>query len=182
MYVNPPLPLLHTVYLKRKSGFGTAMNTSLIQVFRFPRWHSLKWMAYSVTFLEKSLNLYKVQKNISCSCFQSWWKKKQSKQNTNVLYVRVSVGSLHDRTGLGFALEQTWHGIMLRSTGHVRRSLGGSGRLVTLHVLAALVDAGQSSHVENVSHAVLRLQRRTLDVRSGDLLGHVWALRQKNEN
>lgn len=76
MYVNPPLPLLHTVYLKRKSGFGTAMNTSLIQVFRFPRWHSLKWMPYSVTFLEKSLNLYKVQKNISCSCFQSWRKKK----------------------------------------------------------------------------------------------------------
>lgn len=40
----------------------------------------------------------------------------------------------------------------------MRCPVGGSGRLPPLHVLAVLVDAGQRSHVEDVSHTVLRLQ------------------------
>lgn len=81
----------------------------------------------------------------------------------------------HDRAGFGLGLMQTRHWVQLRSAGHVWRSLGSPGGLVAFDVLV-LVDAGQCGHMENVPHAVFWLERRTLDVRSWDLFGHVWTL------
>lgn len=54
----------------------------------------------------------------------------------------------------------------------MRDALSGARRFVAFYVFVVLVDAGKRRHMENVPNAVLRLQRRTLDVRSRNLLRH----------
>ena len=58
----------------------------------------------------------------------------------------------------------------------MKHPLGGPERLPSLHVLVVFTDTGQRGHVENVSDAVLRLQRGTLQVGGAQLLGCVGAL------
>lgn len=77
----------------------------------------------------------------------------------------------HDCAGFGLGLVQMR--VQLWPAGYTRGPLGGSAGLDALHVLVVFTDAGQCGYVKNVSHAVLGLLCRALDVRGRDQLGHV---------
>ena len=77
----------------------------------------------------------------------------------------------HDRTAFSFGFVKI--GSYCPQFWPAGPSLGGPRGLVAFHILVALVDAGQSGHVKNVPHAVLRLQGRALQIWGRDLLGHV---------
>lgn len=67
----------------------------------------------------------------------------------------------HDCTALGFVLaEVRRHGSQVRPAGrHVRDALGRARGFTAFDSFVVLVDASERGHVENVPHAVLRLQR-----------------------
>lgn len=86
----------------------------------------------------------------------------------------------HDGAALGLVLAQVrGHGCQVGPGRHVRDPLGAARRLAALYAFAALVDARQRGHVEDVTHAVLRLLRRALDVGRRDLLGHAGTLQRE---